>query len=286
MATSPAARHDAEALVRVWSKRVATFALTMAVVVLGSRAAARRFVFPVQDVRRPALPPDLVERRLLAGDGVPVRALELVGPDAAPVVVHFHNNREAAEASAPVAREIHARGVGVVLAEYRGYGRSTAGEPTESGLYADAEAVLAMLAARGIGPSRIVLWGTSLGTGVAAEMARRGRGRALVLVAPFTSIPDLVTSVVPFVPASALVPDRFETLQKVHAIEVPALVVHGEDDEVVPFAMGARIAGALPNAQLLRVPGGRHGDLFMRDRARILDAIVAIGTHGASSPRP
>ena len=61
-----------------------------------------------------------------------------------------------------------------------------------------------MLASRGVGPERIVLWGTSLGTGVAAEMARRGRGGRLVLVSPYTSIPDLVTDVVPFVPASLL----------------------------------------------------------------------------------
>jgi hypothetical protein len=82
--------------------------------------------------------------------------------------------------------------------------------------------------------------------------------------------------VVPFVPASALVPDHFETVAKAPSIGVPTLVVHGLDDEIVPFWMGSKLAGAFPNATLLEVPGGRHGDLFVRDGARIIDAIVAL----------
>ena len=90
--------------------------------------------------------------------------------------------------------------------------------PDEPGLYADAEAALGTLRARGIGAERIVLWGHSLGTGVAAEMARRGRGAALVLVSPYTSIDRLVTAVVPFAAARLLVGDRFDTLAKAGAI--------------------------------------------------------------------
>ena len=78
--------------------------------------------------------------------------------------------------SAEFARALRARGLGVVLVEYRGYGAARGGSPTEEGLYLDAESALDMLAARGIGAERVVLSGVSLGTGVAAEMARRGRG--------------------------------------------------------------------------------------------------------------
>lgn len=240
----------------------------------GSRAVARRFLFPTQDLRPVAAPPELVEHRLVARDGVVGRALELPGSSGARVVVHFHNNRERAEDTAGVARELAARGLGVLLVEYRGYGSFTAASPSEEGLYADAEAALDLLAARGVGPERIVLWGTSLGTGVAVEMARRGRGGRLVLVTPYTSIPDLVTDVVPFLPAGLLVADHFDTLAKAPWIAIPTIVVHGDADEIVPFRMGERVTAAIHGARLLRIPGGHHGDLLQRARVRIVDAIA------------
>jgi len=243
-------------------------------VTFGGRAIARRFLFPTQDVRTRGDAFGFVEHRLVARDGVAVRALELRAASTAQVVVHFHNNRELAEQTAGVAHELAARGVGVVLAEYRGYGATAGASPSEEGLYADAEAVLDMLAARGIGPERIVLWGTSLGTGVAAEMARRGRGGRLVLVTPYTSIPDLVTDAVPFVPAALLVADHFDTLAKAPSIRIPTIVVHGDADEIVPFRMGERLVAAIPGAHLLRIPGGHHGDLLQRAHASILDAIA------------
>jgi fermentation-respiration switch protein FrsA (DUF1100 family) len=168
----------------------------------------------------------------------------------------------------------------VLLVEYRGYGLSRGAEPSEEGLYDDAEAALDGLAARGVGPDRVVLWGTSLGTGVAAEMARRGRGAALVLVTPYTSLPDVVTDVVPLLPAGLLLPQRFDTLGKTAQIRVPTLVIHGDADEIVPFWMGTRLASAIPGARLLRVAGGRHGDLFLRDRERLLAAISALSSEG------
>ncbi len=281
LAQIAAAPHDAWAVLDTWKKRIAALLAAVTVLAVAGRVASRRFLFPVHDVRPPAPAVGVVEHRLVASDGVPVRALELAADDGAPVVVHFHNNRDPAETAVPFARELRARGLGVVLVEYRGYGRSFAGSPTEEGLYEDAEAVLGMLAERGVEAARVVLWGTSLGTGVAAEMARRGRGGALVLVTPFTSIPDLVTNAAPFVPARALVPDRFETLAKAPAIEIPALVIHGDADEIVPYAMGERVAAALPRAELLRVRHGRHGDLLLREGARILEAIVALA-HRAS----
>lgn len=271
-------------LVPLWQRRLGAFACASIVLVAGSRAAARRFLFPTPDVPALPEPTDVVTHELTARDGVRVRALELITenapvpvlPEAAPVVVHFHNNRDSAEGSVELVRELRARGLGALIVEYRGYGHSREAPPTEDGLYADAESALDMLSARGVGPDRVVLWGTSLGTGVAAEMARRGRGSRLVLVTPYTSIPDLVTDRVPFVPARALLPDTFDTLAKAPGIDVPTLVIHGDDDEIVPFPMGERVARAIPRARLLRIAGGHHGDLFARARARIFDAIAEL----------
>jgi len=267
-------RGNAEVLLRKPWRFLAFVALALFFVGVASRFVSRRFLFPAQDLRSGA-PSGLVEQRIVARDGEPVHVLELGVAGASRVVVHFHNNRETAQDSADIARELVARGLGVVLVEYRGYGDSSAGSPSEEGLYADAEAALDLLARRGIGPERIILWGTSLGTGVAAEMARRGRGGRLVLVTPYTSIPDLVTDVAPFVPAGFLMPDHFDTLAKAASIGIPTVVVHGDADEIVPFRMGERIAGAIRGARLLRVAGGRHGDLWSRAHASLLDAITA-----------
>lgn len=225
------------------------------------------------------MPPEFESHVLTARDGVAVHVFELQAAPGARTIVLFHNNRETAEAGAELARSLRARGFGVVLVEYRGYGSSRAdGSPSEEGLYLDAEAALDMLASRGIGPDLVVLWGTSLGTGVAAEMARRGRGSRLVLVTPYTSIPDIVSDRAPFVPARALVADRFETLAKADQILVPTLVIHGDADEIVPFSMGERLARAIHTAKLVRIHGAHHGDLFTRDRERLLEEIVALGT--------
>jgi uncharacterized protein len=251
---------------------VGSVAVALALIA-ATRVASRKILFPTHDLRRHEAGEGFVRHALRATDGVAVHALELPAPPGARTVVHFHNNRETVEACLDFAQALHTRGLGVLLIEYRGYGVSAGLSPSEEGLYLDAEAGLEMLAARGIGPDRIVLSGMSLGTGVAAEMAGRKRGGRLLLVAPYTSIPDLVTDVAPFVPASALLADHFETLEKAPSIDLPTIVVHGDDDEIVPFWMGQRLSETIPGAHLLRVSGGHHGDLFIRDRERILEAI-------------
>ncbi len=220
-----------------------------------------------------AVPGDARLATYRAADGVTVHALELDAPSPRGTVVYFHGNGEVVGDDVPVARALRALGFSVVLVEYRGYGRSRPGEPGERGLYADAEAALDALEARGEGPRRVVLFGSSLGTGVAAEMAARHRGAGLVLVSPYTSLVDVAAAHVPFLPVRLLMRDRFETLAKAPALAIAALVIHGTADEVVPYAMGQRVAGAIPGARLFTVEGGHHGDLFVDRRA--MDAIAA-----------
>ena len=267
--------HDV--MVRVWNV-VAVVAVAGVALGASIRLVGRRHLFPAHEVPVVAPPPSVQLWQFQASDGETVRALAVSSGGLGRVVVHFHNNRETMMEPLWLAQGLAARGVDVVLAEYRGYGLSrSGGAPTEEGLYRDAEATLDELARRGFGPERVVLWGTSLGSGVAAEMARRHRGAALVLVSPYTSIPDLVRDRASFSLPGVLLPDRFDTASKAAEIRMPTLIIHGDADEIVPFSMGERLATLIAGAVVLRVPDGRHGDLFTRSGDELLDRISKLG---------
>lgn len=187
------------------------------------------------------------------------------------VVVMLHGNGETMFDRLPLAEGLREGGMGALLVEYRGYGLAHGPPPAEVDLYDDAARALDELEARGIGRARTAVWGTSLGTAPAAEMARRGRAASLVLVTPFTSIVALAGRIAPFLPVRLLMAHRFDTLAKAGEIRCPTLVVHGDADEIVPFDMGVTVAGAIRGAELVRVPGGHHNDLFA-DRTGTPDA--------------
>lgn len=251
-------------------------AILLSTLLFGGRKVAHHFLFPAAQVAEAPVPSSIASLSLVARDGAHVHAIELdapAGKQGGRVFVIFHNNRQTIGDAVELGQALQSRGHGALIVEYRGYGVSRdEGTSSEQGLYDDAEAALDHLATHGVPPARIVLFGTSLGSGVAAEMARRGRGGALVLVAPYTSIPDLVRDAVPIAPndlADLFVQDRFDTLSKSAEIRVPTLVIHGDADEIVPFWMGQRLSSSIAGARLLRVPGGHHHDLFTRDGERL-----------------
>lgn len=247
-------------------KRVARNALllllTYGVVVLAARLLHRYVLYQAPDEAPAATPPPgTTVLSVQAADGVTVHALEMVGSSPR-TVVHFHGNAETADQNATLARLLNKHGLGVVLVEYRGYGRSKGASANEAGLYADAEAVLLDLKRRGKGADEIVLWGQSLGSGVATEMARRGYGQRLVLVAPFTSTTDLAQSSVPFLPASLIMLDTYDNVAKAPSMQLPVQIVHGDSDTVIPLAHGKRLAATFPHAELREVPMGTHENLY------------------------
>lgn len=251
-----------------------TLAAVYAALVLAGCLGYRALLYPAPRDGGPAREPGAELLSLRAADGVEVQALLWPAPPGAPTVVHFHGNGETLRTVAEIGPALRRRGVGVLLVEYRGYGNA-AGAPTEEGLYLDAAAALDALAARGAPAERVALWGTSLGSGVAAEMAARGRCGALVLVTPYTSIPAVAGRITPWLPVSLIVGDRFDTLAKAGRIQPSTLIIHGDQDELIPYAMGRELAGAIAGARLVTVPGGHHNDLFARDGERLLDAIAA-----------
>ena len=133
----------------------------------------------------------------------------------------------------------------MLLAEYRGYGGNP-GAPSEAGFYTDGRAALAFLDREGVTLNRLVLYGESLGSGVAVLLAVEHRIAALVLEAPFTSVAEVAQCHFRFVPASRMVIDRFDSLSRIGKITAPLLVLHGEHDRVVPIRFGRALFDAAP----------------------------------------
>ena len=173
-----------------------------------------------------------------------------------PTVIFFHGNGSDRRDFMKQGMLFHQRGWGVVLASYRGYSGNP-GEPTESGLMADARATVAAAAAIS-GP--IIVWGHSLGSGVAARMASEGRAAGLVLESPYTSITDLAIRQSPsYIPVRLLLLDRFDTRSLLSQITIPVLIFHSVDDPEIPFAMGQELATQLGDrATLIKMSGMGH----------------------------
>lgn len=224
-------------------------------------ALQRKLIFPApQGDREPT-------KGLVRGDGF--FAMHHPGT---PTVVHLHGNAEALWHSEWLAEKYAERGLGFYAIEYPGYGLAGATPVSEDAIYATVEKAIAALE-RTVPKDQIVLQGQSLGSGVAVEMAKRGHGSRLILVAPYTSIADVAAEAFPFLPGRWLVRDRFESASKAKGISLPVLLVHGSEDEVIPTHMGRTLAGLFPNATLRIIEGAHHNDLI--DRPEVLEALTA-----------
>lgn len=204
------------------------------------------------------------EVELRAADGVRLHGWFLPAKGSRLTLLLFHGNAGNVSHRLDRALMLQLRlKVDTFLVDYRGYGRSE-GSPDEAGTYADARAAHRWLVARGIGPERLVLFGESLGSAVATQLATEVASRALVLESPFTSVPEMARAVYPFLPLWPFVRTRYDTLSKVSRLRVPLLVLHGERDEVVPFAQGRRVFEAAPEPKRFHaIPGAGHNDTYV-----------------------
>ena len=204
-------------------------------------------------------PPGFVERTITESDGTRLRIWQSGPPDnGKPTIVFFYGNAGTLSDFAGIGEDLHDNGYGVVLGSYRGYSRNP-GDPSERGLFADARAILGAVP-KGYGP--VVVWGQSLGTGVAAEMAAEGRASGLILQSPYTSVVDIAAMEFPLFPVRQLDTDPFDTLSLVPKIRMPVLIIHGTSDWTVPFWMGERLKGRFGReATLVPIAHGGHNDL-------------------------
>lgn len=184
---------------------------------------------------------DFQEVKLHTADNLILTAWYKPAVKMAPTLIYFPGNSGNIGARVERARPYLALGWGVILVSYRGYGGNP-GVPTETGLYQDAEAAFQYLKQQNISDSCMVLLGTSLGSGVAVELAQRHpKIGAVVLHAPYTNLVDLGSYHYPWLPVKWLLKDRYESLAKIKSIHSPLLILHGEKDNVIPIRYGRRL---------------------------------------------
>jgi hypothetical protein len=177
-----------------------------------------------------------------------------------PVVLYFQGNAEGLPARADRFNWLTADGTGLLALCYRGYGGST-GKPSEDGLIRDARAAYDFAVAR-YPANRIVLFGESLGTGVAVALAAERNIAGLILDAPYSSIADVGAAAFPFAPVRRLIKDTFHSDERIGRVTAPLLVLHGELDRVVPIRFGEKLfALAREPKRMVRFPQGGHVNL-------------------------
>jgi len=227
---------------------------------------AKMLYFPTRQIEAtPAtlnLPFD--EVTLQTSDGMNISAWYIPSPQARGFLLFCHGNAGNISHRLDSIRIFHDLRLSVLIFDYRGYGRSE-GEPTERGTYLDAEAAFDFLVrAKGAAPSRIIVFGRSLGSAVAAELAVRRTAGALIIESGFTSVPDLGRKFFPHMPVKLISRFHYATIDKVGRLRLPKLFIHSPDDEIVPYAQGKQLFEAAGEPkEFLTIRGDHNGGYLL-----------------------
>lgn len=204
--------------------------------------------------------PGAEERLLETPDGETLVAWYAPAPAGRPTLLYFHGNAGNLANRAERVRKYISRGFGIFMLSYRGYSGST-GQPTEQRNVADARLAYETLVRDGVAPADIILYGESLGSGVAVQLAADKPVGGVVLDAPYTSIVEVAVGAYPYFPVRWFLFDRYETLKYLPRVHAPLLVVHGEADAVIPVEMGRAVyAAAHGPKEIVTFPGAGHSD--------------------------
>lgn len=216
---------------------------------------------------------DMEEVTLETDDSVKIKAwFKPPEENEDPVLVYFHGNAGHIGNRIPIIQPFIERGLGVLLLTYRGYSGNS-GSPTEEGLYRDARAALNYIK----DSFPFILYGNSLGAAVAMKMAYEFPSvKALILQSPFTTLVELAQYHYPLLPISLMLQDRYDLLALADKLQVPTLVIYGEEDEITPPEFSKRLFEALRQPKrLVGVHGKRHNDFFgHKETIQFLDQFV------------
>jgi fermentation-respiration switch protein FrsA (DUF1100 family) len=226
--------------------------------------AQRALLFPIPQTVRTSPEaagfPEAEEHILTTADGEKIIIWHVPAKPGHPVVLYFHGNGDFLAGFFGRFRGVIANGTGIVALSYRGYAGSS-GQPSEQGLLQDSAAAYAFTTGR-YSADRIVVWGFSLGSGVAVALAAEQPVGKLILEAAYTSIADVAASVFPIFPIRLVMRDTFHSDARIARVKAPLLIMHGARDGTIPIAFGERLfALAHEPKQFVRFPEGGHDNL-------------------------
>ena len=196
-------------------------------------------------------------------DGVKLHGWFFPAPNAQVCLLLFHGNADNISIRLPKAEAWVQRGVSVLLIDYRGYGKSEGTIQSSADLIKDAKAGLAWLKkAKNLNPSQIILYGESMGSVPAIELAGHETFKAIILEAPFTSLKDMAKLLYGMAPDFMLKDFEMNNEENIAKLKTPVLILQGTEDEVVPFSMGQRLFKKAPEPKsFFEIKGGHHNDL-------------------------
>jgi fermentation-respiration switch protein FrsA (DUF1100 family) len=236
-----------------------------------------RLVYQGTQATQHWLPPPtgIVDVFLTTADGTRVHAWWRPGPAGAGALLYCHGNGgNLSHRGSMVAHLGDTLNCGVLIVDYPGYGKSQ-GEPSEAGCYAAAQAAYDWLTLeQKIAGQDIVLFGKSLGGGVAVELASRVEHRALVLVKTFTSLPDTAQFHYPWLPVHYVMRNRFDSIDRIASCRRPTFVAQAVDDEITPYSQGQRLFDGIPGPREFLRLEGRHNDGLPGDFFRAVKAFL------------
>ena len=155
-------------------------------------------------------------------------------------IIFFHGNAGDLTNRIHKLNELNKLDVNILIISWRGFSGNL-GKPTEKNLYQDAKKSVKWLNKNGIEKKNIILYGESLGTGVATELGQDNSFAGIILESPFTSIANAAKIYYPYLPIDLLIKDRYDSIKKIKSIKIPILIMHGKKDNVVPFKMGVEL---------------------------------------------
>ena len=223
----------------------------------------------------PAPSAEIKDIELTSADGTRIHAWWWPVADSSGAILYFHGNAGNLSNRGPALKTIRdALGESILIFDYPGYGKS-GGRPSEKGCYQAADAAYQWLLDQKIDPGRIVLYGGSLGGGVAVDLASRKKHRALVLAKTFTSLPDVGQHLHPWLPVRWVMRNRFDNLSKIGSITSPVFIVHGTADTLVPIEQSRQLfAAANEPKQFMAIEGGDHNTALPQEFLQNLKAFL------------
>ena len=194
--------------------------------------------------------------------GVEVLAWFSIPKQGRPVILYYHGNGGNLAGRTDRIKHFQDAGLGILIMSYRSYSGST-GAPSEAANIRDALHAYDWLKVQGTGAGSIVLFGESLGTGVASQVASKRDVAGVILDAPYSSFVDIASIAYPYVPVRLLLQDRYQSDQHIANIDAPLLIMHGAKDDVIPVSLGkALFKAAIEPKKFIVFPNGGHSDLF------------------------